>query len=170
MLRTFLIGMAAIAAGMLFDAPSQAHAGLVQCRTKSGHTFRVAAAGRDALCGFVHAFEATGHSIAHIHGWRAHGSVPGSLHPVGMAIDICQTGHNRVNCGYDPWRFTVLAHRFGLMSGCEFRRPDCGHFQVAGLHRDRAARHRYARAHHRHRHYVRSHDRHRRYADRYGAF
>jgi len=166
MVRKLLIGIAAVAAGMLFDAPSQAHAGLVQCRTTSGHTFLVAAAARDKLCGFVQALEATGHSIAHIHGWRAHGSVPGSLHPIGMAIDICQSRRNRVDCGYDPRRFTALAHRFGLMSGCEFRRPDCGHFQIAGVHRDHGARHRYARAHHHHRHYIRSRYHYRRYAHR----
>jgi hypothetical protein len=161
-----LISMAATAAGMLFNTPSQAHAGLVQCQTKAGHTFQVAVAARRQLCGFVHAFEATGHSIAHVHGWRPHGSVPGSLHPIGMAIDICQTGHNRVNCGYNPRRFTALAHQFGLMSGCEFRSPDCGHFQVAGVHRHHVARHWYARAHQHRRHYRRSHSHYRRYARR----
>jgi hypothetical protein len=167
-----LICMAASAAGMLFHAPAQAHAGLVQCQTKSGHTFRVAGTARDALCGFVHAVEARGHTLGHVGGWRPHGSVPGSLHPMGMAIDICQTGHNHVNCGYDPRSLTTLAHQFGLMSGCEFRRPDCGHFQVAGIRRDRGMRHWYAQAEyhprrhtaHHHRHYTRSRHHHRRYA------
>src|SRR5436309_3563358 len=46
---------------------------------------------------FVTELESTGYRIDFMGGWRAHGSCRGcNMHPRGLAIDINQTGRNRV--------------------------------------------------------------------------
>lgn len=105
--------------------------GLVTLSTSRGLTYRVAASAAAAFNGFVHAVEAEGVKISSIGGWRPHGSVRGSLHPLGLAIDINQTARNATS-GF-MHHVGALASRFGLLSGCAFRHPDCGHVEVAGI-------------------------------------
>lgn len=141
----------AILAAIFLCLTSASHAGsLVTLHTKSGRTFSVAAHAAGAFKSFVDEFERSGFPIRFIGGWRAHGSIPHSLHPAGLAIDICQTGRNRVACQMPP-NVTAMAERCGLVHGAIWRRPDAGHFELAGSHRY-ASRHRgrhhrrYARA------------------------
>lgn len=119
--------------------------GLVTLHTSSGKPFLVAQTAAHAFAGFVGALEREGYRIAFIGGYRRHGSVVGSLHPRGLAIDINQTGRNRVTRRF-PSGVTALAARFGLLHGAVWDHPDTGHFEMAGM-----SGRRYARLH-RHRH------------------
>jgi hypothetical protein len=77
----------------------------------------------------IGALEARGYPIAFMGGWRAHGSVRHSLHPAGLALDINQTGRNRVTHRF-PRDLIAIAHRCGLTSGSEWANADTGHFEM----------------------------------------
>jgi hypothetical protein len=108
--------------------------GLVTLHTAAGLSYRVARSAAEAMRGFVAELEATGYRIAFIGGWRAHGSCRGCMmHPRGLAIDINQTGRNRVTRRL-PAGVTEMAARHGLLHGAVWRHADAGHFEIASHH------------------------------------
>lgn len=120
-------------------------------RSASGATAHVAAGATGAFQCLVSALESAGYPIRFMGGWRAHGSVRGSLHPAGLALDVNQIRRN-VTTPRMPSNEISLASGCGLISGAVWRNADSGHFQLggwAGGHRHYALRHhrnRYASA------------------------
>lgn len=128
-------------------------AGLVTVRTAAGIQIRVAPRAAANFSGFVADLVASGYHISFMGGWRAHGSCAGcDMHPRGLAIDINQTGRNRVTRAF-PVDVTAMAARHGLTHGAVWSNPDQGHFELAGVHRYAARGHRprYAHGYHRRR-------------------
>lgn len=117
-------------------------------RTVSGATAHVAASATGAFQCIVSALESQGYPVRFIGGWRAHGSVPGSLHPVGLAMDVNQISRN-VTTPRMPSNEIALANGCGLISGAQWRNGDSGHFQLGGWagngRRHYASRHRHNR-------------------------
>jgi len=79
---------------------------------------------------FVTELESTGYRIDFMGGWRAHGSCHGcNMHQRGLAIDINQTGRNRVTHRF-PAGVTAMAERHGLLHGAVWNNADAGHFEL----------------------------------------
>ena len=52
-----------------------------------------------------------------------------NMHPRGLAIDINQTGRNRVTRRF-PSGVTALAAQYGLLHGAVWNNADAGHFEL----------------------------------------
>ena len=99
-------------------------------RAVSGATACVAHRAASSFQAFVTALEATGYRIDFMGGWRAHGSCRQcNMHPRGLAIDINQTGRNRVTHRF-PVGVTQLAAQYGLLHGAVWHDADAGHFEL----------------------------------------
>jgi len=99
-------------------------------RAASGATACIARSAAGAFQGFVSALEATGYRIDFMGGWRAHGSCRQcNMHPRGLALDINQTGRNRVTRRL-PAGVTALAAHYGLLHGAVWSNADAGHFEL----------------------------------------
>jgi hypothetical protein len=99
-------------------------------RAASGATACIAHSAAGAFQGFVSALEATGYRIDFMGGWRAHGSCRQcNMHPRGLALDINQTGRNRVTRRL-PSGVTALAAHYGLLHGAVWSNADAGHFEL----------------------------------------
>lgn len=120
-------------------------------RSRSGVTAHVAGRATGAFQCLVAALDRQGYPIRFMGGYRRHGSVRGSLHPAGLALDINQYGRNRTRPRM-PSNEIALANACGLIAGAQWANGDSGHFQLGGwsgsLHHHRHRRHhrRYARA------------------------
>lgn len=114
-----------------------ADASIVQSR--SGARANVSAAlAPHAQC-LINRIDASGHRIRYMRGY-GRGTVRGSLHPAGNALDIDQSGRNRANL---PRAAHYWAQACGLVSGASWRgAPDFGHFQLGGYSGRRHWRHR----------------------------
>jgi hypothetical protein len=97
----------------------------------SGATAHVAASATHAFQCLVDRLEAAGYPVRFMGGWRAHGSVPGSLHPSGLALDVNQLSRN-VTRPPMPSNEIALANGCGLISGRQWANGDSGHFQLGG--------------------------------------
>jgi hypothetical protein len=64
-----------------------------------------------------------------------------NMHPRGLAIDINQTGRNRVTRRF-PSGVTALAAQHGLLHGAVWNNADAGHFELLSAS---PTRHAYAR-------------------------
>ena len=66
-------------------------------------------------------------------GCLSSGHMPGSKHHWGGACDLFnQVARNRTALRQPPPSVQIaVAARHGLVSGCQWRSPDCGHFEVA---------------------------------------
>jgi hypothetical protein len=117
-------------------------------RSVSGATAHVAASATGAFQCLVNALDGQGYQIKFMGGWRAHGSVRGSLHPAGLALDINQLSRN-VTRPAMPGNEAALANSCGLISGAQWAHGDSGHFQLGG-YAGTSNRH-YASRRHRHR-------------------
>ncbi len=104
-------------------------AGIV--RSSSGATAHVAGRATAAFQCLVSALDRQGYPIRFMGGWRAHGSVRGSLHPAGLALDINQYGRN-VTRPRMPRNEVTLANSCGLIAGAQWANADSGHFQLGG--------------------------------------
>lgn len=71
-----------------------------------------------------------GYPVRFIRGY-GRGSVPHSLHPAGMAMDVNQLSRGRT-VPRMPAGEIVLAAGCGAISGAVWRNNDSGHFQVGG--------------------------------------
>jgi hypothetical protein len=102
--------------------------GLVTVPTAAGIRITVAASVAGNFQGFIRGLVAMGYHPRHIGCYSATGHIRNSMHHVGKACDFDQTGWNRAPTIMHTERVTELAHRWGFVSGCEFRsRRDCGH-------------------------------------------
>lgn len=100
-------------------------------RSASGATAHVARRATGAFQCLVSALDRQGYPIRFMGGWRAHGSVRGSLHPAGLALDINQYGRN-VTRPRMPRNEIALANSCGLVAGAQWANADSGHFQLGG--------------------------------------
>jgi hypothetical protein len=103
---------------------------LLPVRASSGAIACVASKAAGKFQSFVTALEATGYRIDFMGGWRRHGSCHMcNMHPRGLAIDINQTGRNRVTRRF-PSGVTALAAQHGLLHGAVWNNADAGHFEL----------------------------------------
>ena len=116
-----------VVAGALVFAP--AHAATV--RSKSGATAQVADRAASAFQCVIDRLEGQGYPVRFMGGYRSHGSVRGSLHPQGLALDINQVGRNRTQPAM-PRNEIELAASCGVISGAQWAYGDSGHFQIGG--------------------------------------
>jgi hypothetical protein len=100
-------------------------------RSASGARAHVANRATGAFQCLVSALDRQGYPIRFMGGWRAHGSVRGSLHPAGLALDINQYGRN-VTRPRMPRNEIALANSCGLIAGAQWAHADSGHFQLGG--------------------------------------
>jgi hypothetical protein len=100
-------------------------------RALSGATAHVAASAAGSFQCIVDRLERQGYPIRFMGGWRARGSLRGSLHRAGLAIDINQTGRNRT-IPRMPSNEVEIANSCGAISGAQWGHRDSGHFQIGG--------------------------------------
>lgn len=100
-------------------------------RSVSGAAAQVAPHAAAAFQCLVTALDNTGYPIKFMGGFRRHGSVRASLHPLGMALDINQIRRN-VTVPAMPRSEVALANSCGLVSGAQWAAGDSGHFQLGG--------------------------------------
>lgn len=122
-MRCFLAGLLLV----LFSLPTEA--GTV--RSRHGATAQVADSSTSQFQCLVNALDAQGYPVRFMGGYRKHGSVRASLHPLGLALDINQTSRNRTTPRM-PGNEIALANSCGLISGRQWRHADSGHFQLGG--------------------------------------
>lgn len=128
-----------IVAAALCCWPVVAPAGVV--RAKSGATAHVADGTTGAFQCLVGRLESQGYPVRFMRGF-GRGTVRGSLHPSGHAIDINQTARGRTTPRM-PGNEIALAASCGVLSGAVWRNNDSGHFQISdGTARRRHVRHR----------------------------
>ena len=96
----------------------------------SGATAHVAAGATAAFQCLVTALDNAGYPIRFMGGWRAHGSVPGSLHPAGLALDVNQLSRN-VTRPHMPSNEIELANACGLVSGAQWAHGDSGPIAIS---------------------------------------
>ena len=107
-------------------------------RSKSGVTAHVAAGTGSAFQCVVDKIEATGYRIKFMRGF-GHGTVRGSKHPSGYAIDINQIARN-VTTPRLPAGTTSMAASCGVFHGAQWRNADAGHFEISSGRREYSAR------------------------------
>lgn len=134
---------------------------------KTGATARVSPRFAPIAQAVVDAMEAAGATIKFMGGYRPGPCSPASLHPCGLAIDLCQLARGVVDrrCNM-PSRSAenAIARANGAFSGGEWCNQDRGHIQMlntagrcgqtlySAVGKFKAAQH----AHHRHPHYARA--------------
>lgn len=114
--------------------------------TTAGVSAQVASAASAPLQCVLSALTARGYPVRFIRGYGS-GSVPHSLHPSGMALDVNQTSRGRT-VPHMPQDEVTLARVCGAVSGASWRNNDSGHFQVGGYEgagRQHHRRHRHGR-------------------------
>lgn len=100
-------------------------------RSSNGVTAQVAGRALSAFKCLINGLEQIGYPIRALGGYRRHGSVRGSLHPAGLALDVNQLRRN-VTRPRMPRNEIALAKHCGLISGAAWRNGDSGHFQLGG--------------------------------------
>lgn len=121
--QIFLAALALVAPALPVDAAT--------IRARSGASAQVSAAAAGPLQCVVNGLEAAGYPVRFMGGWRARGSVRGSLHPMGMALDVNQVARNRTVPPM-PAGEIAIARACGAISGAQWAHRDSGHFQVGG--------------------------------------
>jgi hypothetical protein len=116
------------------------HAAQGRICTRTGNCARVVAWATAAFQGAIREFEALGYAIGSP-GCLSGGHMRHSKHHWGGACDLFnQVARNRTALRQPPPRVQIaVAERHGLISGCRWRSPDCGHIETP-------TRLRYARA------------------------
>lgn len=131
------------------------HLGLVTVETAAGISIKV---GRDVAANFqglIRDYVAAGYKPSDISCWAPVGThIAHSRHYLGHACDFAQTGWNKTDRFMYSQLSIELAHKWGFVSGCEFRsRKDCGHIGDDMAVASSGHRH-YAARRHRYRHYA----------------
>lgn len=136
---------------LLLLFPAFAHGATVVSH-KTGATARVADNFAGRFQGYINAIEAAGGRVDFMGGWRRGHCSSGHQHPCGRALDVCQTGRDRVasSCHLPPrHELAAIAAAHGLWEGGQWRgTPDYGHAQVG-----ESGSYMSARRHHRHHHH-----------------
>lgn len=100
-----------------------------------GHTITAASGARTSVstvakphfeC-LLHKLESAGYHVDFMGGYASRGNA--SAHPTGNALDINQTGRNRVT-RHLPGNATEMAQDCGLVHGAIWSNPDAGHFEM----------------------------------------
>lgn len=136
-----LLRLSVLAAALALASPAANGATVT---SRGGVTAHVNPAAAGPLQCLVSRLEATGYPVRFMRGY-GRGSVRGSLHPAGMALDINQTHRGRTTPRM-PSNEITLAASCGVISGAVWRNNDSGHFQVGGWG---GHRHKYKRRHRR---------------------
>ena len=110
-----------------------------------GVTTQVAQGAQNALQCVLNALVARGYPVKFIRGYGK-GSVRGSLHPSGYALDVNQLRRG-VTVPRMPRDEVQLAASCGAISGAVWRNNDSGHFQVGGWGGRHMPRHMHRRHH-----------------------
>jgi hypothetical protein len=118
-----------------------------EVRSASGVVARVSPVAAGPLQCLVSALERQGYPVRFMRGYGP-GSVSGSLHPAGMALDVNQTARGRTTPRM-PSNEVALARGCGVISGAVWANNDSGHFQLGGYDGSASRRHGH-RTHHRH--------------------
>lgn len=128
------------------DTPAATGGGYAKVCSSSGRCAPVAASAAAQFQALFEDFEALGFNIG-APGCLAARSNNYSLHPRALACDIFgQRARNVMDLPHpSPSEQIAVAARHGLISGCEWRNPDCGHFQVGGSYARVAHHHRIAK-------------------------
>lgn len=110
-------------------------AALATIRASNGRTAKVASRYASQFQSFIDDLESEGYRIDFMGGWRSWGTCRScDAHPGGRAIDINQTGRNRVTRRL-PSNVTAIAARHGICHGAIWGNPDRGHFEIASKSR-----------------------------------
>lgn len=115
------------AALLLFTAPTAFGASVV---SRSGVRAQVAPQAVQPLQCLLNGLESSGYPVKFLRGY-GHGTVRGSLHPSGMALDVNQIRRG-VTVPRMPHNEIAIAAACGVISGAVWRNNDSGHFQVGG--------------------------------------
>lgn len=99
-------------------------------RSISGATAHVSPRAAGAFQCLVTALDGAGYPVKFMGGY-GRGSVRGSLHPAGLALDVNQISRG-VTSPRMPANEIALANSCGLVSGAQWADNDSGHFQVGG--------------------------------------
>lgn len=99
-------------------------------KSRSGIVIRVADSAREALQCVVNYVEAAGVKIKAMRGYGA-GTVRGSLHPSGRAIDINQTARDVTRPHVPRSVANAAADNCGVISGARWGYADNGHWNLA---------------------------------------
>lgn len=102
---------------------------------KTGATARVSPKYAGQFQAYINELEAHGAVIHYMGGYRPGKCSPASLHPCGMALDVCQDSRGRVSgrkkCFLPvPKDIARIAERQGLFEGSLWCNSDYGHAQV----------------------------------------
>lgn len=112
---------------------------LTTITTKGGKQVTVAADAAERLKGFLDALESEGAPIQTVGGYnkrKIFGTDKWSEHASGRAVDINQSGRDKVTEDFRKWvelhqeflRRTM--QKYGIVSGGDFKNPDLGHFEL----------------------------------------
>lgn len=121
-----------VAAATILTSPSEAR----YRPHEYGHAMNVASGYESSFAGLVSEFQAMGYATG-TPGCLSSGHMRRSKHHWGGACDLFnQVSRNRTALRQPPPAVQVaVAARHGLTSGCAWRSPDCGHFEVPGAGR-----------------------------------
>ena len=100
-----------------------------EVRSTSGIVIRVAESARAAMQCVVDFVERAGVKIKYMRGFGA-GTVRGSLHPSGQAIDINQYARNRTNPTVPAHVSNAAGDSCGVVSGARWGNADNGHWNL----------------------------------------
>ena len=107
--------------------------------TAGGHSVTVSAAAAKRFRGFLEGLEQAGAPITSLGGYNARtiaGTNKWSEHAFGRAIDVDQSGRDKVTKEFRAWALAnadtlrQLEEQYGIKSGGDFSRPDFGHFEL----------------------------------------
>jgi hypothetical protein len=113
---------------------------LTTIATSGGHAVTVSSADAARWKGFLETLEAGGAPITSLGGYNPRkiaGTNVWSEHAYGRAIDIDQSGRDKVTAEFREWvrrhseMLRQAEQKYGIKSGADFRgRPDLGHFEI----------------------------------------
>lgn len=114
-------------------SPSVASGSGIVRSAKTGATAHVSAKYSGQFQSYINDLEAQGASVRFMGGYRKGPCANYSLHPCGMALDVCQLSRGRVDhrCNLPPRKSIIsIASRHGLTEGGIWCHSDYGHAQV----------------------------------------
>lgn len=122
--------MKVITLAVLASLSLSSGAGAATIGLPGGPHVEVAGVAAGPLQCVLNALHAVGYPIRFIRGY-GRGSVRGSLHPSGLALDVNQTSRGRT-VPRMPHNEVSLAEACGALSGAVWHNNDSGHFQIGG--------------------------------------
>lgn len=123
----------ALFVALFFAVPAEARHHHRHISHEGLHALNVISSASGQFAGLAADFRAMGYSIG-TPGCLSSGHMRNSKHHWGGACDLFnQVARNRTALRQPPPSVQIaVAQRHGLTSGCIWRHPDCGHFEVGG--------------------------------------